>query len=82
MAELSKRRYPNQPYSFVTLTGKTDEEGGKKFNTSRVSREFRSIWKSTGIYEKYGVYNATRNRKRIATVMAETNPELSLSVAK
>lgn len=45
-------------------------------------REFRSIWKSTGMYEKYGVYNSTRNRKRVATVMAENHPKLSESVAK
>ena len=55
---------------------------GAQYKTTRVSANFRTVWKKTGFLQKYDAFNATLNRKRIATLAHRYAPTKSAETAK
>ena len=73
--------YPDATRPFISF-GLGVGQGGSPYPVSRLNYELCKAWKRTGMLSKYGPVNATKNRKRIATLMARDHPEMQEVTAK
>jgi hypothetical protein len=80
VARFVKGNFPHATVPFVSVAGPTVP--GNSFTASRIAREFMSACEATGMFELYGVNNATKNRKNFATSLAQNHPQLRDATSK
>ena len=80
--EFLLRSFRGITHPFVSLPVDGSSEGGKPYNSARIGKVFGRVWAESGCQAKYGTYNATMNRKRIATQMATDHPQLREQTAR